>query len=181
MQVLTHNHYKRIHVVGIGSVHGDDCIGLCIAQQIEKLYSENLRVDLATSPIRLLDLLLPADLLVICDAWATDRDVVGSLRKWVWPNIEIENTAFSGSHDLSLGAALHLGERLAILPPKVFVWGIGVACPTLPLSYQPVSCRRQEEIIATPGNARCHERPSKILSDLIPSIVDRIMKDISHA
>lgn len=181
MQVSTHNHEKRVHLVGIGSSYGDDCIGLCIAQQIEKQSSENLRVDLAMSPIRLLDLMLPADLLVICDAWATDHDAVGSLRKWTWPNIEIANIAFSGSHDLSLGAALHLGERLAILPPKVFIWGIGVACQSPALSCQPVFCRQQEEMIATPGNDPWQEWLSKDLLNLVPTIVDRIMKDISNA
>lgn len=181
MQLSTHKHQKQVHFVGIGSFYGDDCIGLRIARQIKKQSSRNLRVDLASSPIRLFDLLFPVDLLVICDAWATDCDAVGSLQKWVWPNIEIENVAFSGSHDLSLGAVLHLSERLAILPPKVFIWGIGVACQSPALSCQPVLSLQQEDSIVTPGNGRWQGLLSKDLSDLVPTIVDRIMKDISNA
>jgi hydrogenase maturation protease len=181
MQASSHNHEKQVHFVGIGSFYGDDCIGLCIARQIKKQSSRNLRVDQASSPIRLFDLLFPADLLVICDAWASDCDAVGSLRKWVWPNIEIENIAFSGSHDLSLGAVLHLSERLAILPPKVFIWGIGVACQSPSLSCQSVLSRQQEESLATPGNGIWPGLLSKDLSDLVPTIVDRIITDISNA
>jgi len=181
MQLSSHNHEKRVHFVGIGSFYGDDCVGLCIAQEIEKRSSRNLHVDRATSPIRLLDFMYPADLLVICDAWATDCEAVGSLRKWVWPNIEIENTAFSGSHDLSLGAALHLGERLAMLPPKVFIWGIGVACQSPALSCQTVLSRHREESLAAPENGPWQQLLSKGLLDLVPTIADRIMKDISHA
>jgi Ni,Fe-hydrogenase maturation factor len=94
MQASFQSHNKLVHLVGVGSLCGDDSIGLCIAKRIEHqachgIASRSLRVDFATSPIRLLDLVLHADTLVICDAWLADNAPIGTIRRWAWPNIEI--------------------------------------------------------------------------------------------
>lgn len=227
MQTASQGHSKAFQIVGVGSLRGDDGIGLVIAQAIEQrlrasetesrqrmpalvsdqlpeqstgmtahtpfqdadqqvrqnAYPKNIRIDLATSPIRLLDLMPDADTLVICDAWLAAGAAIGTIRKWVWPNIDIQNTRFTGSHDLSLGAALLLGDRLGVLPRHVLIWGIAVA-PELPASHcqhhPPIaaSIAGHQQAIDIHQETPWREYLSRKLFESVPSIVDRIMSDI---
>ncbi len=192
MQETTPGHSKVFQLVGVGSLRGDDAIGLVVSQEIEKrlresdqqvarhAYRENLRIDLATSPVRLLDLMPDADTLVIFDAWLTDNEPIGTTRKWVWPNVDIQNTRFTGSHDLSLGDALLLGERLGVLPRHVLIWGIAVA-PEPAFSQ----CLHRLATVSSPAESQLaidihrdipwQECLSKKLFDSVPSIIDCIM------
>jgi hydrogenase maturation protease len=115
-------------LVGLGSFHGDDRAGW---EVVERLTSQNGLLNCACkllrSPGELLDVLEGAERLVICDACAPGG-AAGSVHCWHWPADELLCQRASGSHNLSLVAALGLAAELGRLPPSVTVWGIeGVA------------------------------------------------------
>ena len=112
-------------VVGIGSSHGDDCVGWEVARQIAAVVGDEMSVRCACSPVELLDWLDGVESLEICDAFVGDS-AAGTVICWQWPAPEIEQTPFLGSHDLSLPAVLALAEKLERLPPVVRIWGVGV-------------------------------------------------------
>jgi hydrogenase maturation protease len=117
--------------VGIGSPHGDDAAGWHVARQLAARGPASLEVRRAQTPVDLLDWLEGVDTLDVCDAVAC-KALPGSVRRWQWPDPALEAARFSGSHDLSLSAALALGQRLGRLPSRVRVWGIAVgACGEL--------------------------------------------------
>jgi hydrogenase maturation protease len=175
-------------LIGVGSSIGDDCAGWAIARQVESRSIDRLRVDIATSPIRVLDLIVPTDVLIICDAWLAGVSEIGTLRKWDWPDIDFESVAFSNSHDFSLAAALRLGQQLDLLPPRVTIWGIGIVAPrsadrnqsNRPAMVGPgaVAC-----IVDNQGNrSRIPDwQPSQTIAVQINAMVDRIVMDLGHA
>src|SRR5690606_5117569 len=65
------------------------------------------------------------DTLIVCDAVASGLPS-GAWRSWTWPSKEIVDAPFSGSHDLSLPAALALAAELGRLPRRVRVWGVEI-------------------------------------------------------
>ncbi len=192
MHETTSSHSEVFQIVGVGSLCGDDAIGLVIAREIEKrlrssdqkvsrpTYPANLRIDFATSPVRLLDLMPDAETLVVFDAWLTDREPIGTTRKWVWPNIDIENTRFTGSHDFSLSDALLLAEHLGVLPRHVLIWGIAVAPESINTHriHQPAadssSAENQPEADIQQGISG-REYLSKQLCNLVPGIIDSLI------
>ncbi len=146
----------RTILVGVGSQHGDDQVGLRVAERLARCSGPTVEVRLAASPSELLDWLEGADQLVVCDACRIPAPV-GSVFRWTWPAAEIENTRFSGSHDLSLPAVLTLAEQLGRLPPRVSVWGISISAaqPTGPVSAEAAAA--------------------------VPSVVEQILQAIDHA
>ena len=194
MHETTSSHSEVFQIVGVGSLCGDDAIGLVIAREIEKRlqssdqqvprpeYLANLRIDFATSPVRLLDLMPDAETLVIFDAWLTDREPIGTTRKWVWPNIDIENTRFTGSHDFSLSDALLLAEHLGVLPRHVLIRGIAVAPESINTHriHQPAadssSAENQPEADMQ-QDISGREYLSKQLYDAVPGIIERIISN----
>ena len=113
-------------IIGIGSPNADDQAGLRIAERLAVRAPTGATVRIADSPARLLDWLDGFDALVVCDAFHS-ADAVGTIRQWRWPADEIENSRFSGSHDMSLAAVLALAERLDRLPSDVTIFGIAIS------------------------------------------------------
>jgi hydrogenase maturation protease len=119
-------------IVGIGSAHGDDQIGWLLADALTKMLADHppsrtIMVHKAKSPIDLLNWLdekADANIqrLLICDA-CHGLGVPGTSCRWNWPNSELDNVRFSGSHDFGLTAVLQLAQSLGRLPPDVTVWG----------------------------------------------------------
>lgn len=169
MHVLSPGLRASAQLIGVGSPIGDDCAGWAIARQVQARSIHRLRVDLATSPIRVLDLIVPTDVLIICDAWLAEGEEIGTLRNWLWPDIDFESVAFSNSHDLSLGAALQLGQQLDLLPPRVTIWGIGIAAP-----FSGDHNRSDRSRVFQP-------QPSPRIAVQINTMVDQILKELGYA
>jgi hydrogenase maturation protease len=130
---------SRTLVVGIGSPHGDDQAGWLVAERLAddpgigtesvakgtkiSNHPPGIIVRQAKSPSELLDWLDGMDRLVICDA-CRGLGRVGELRSWRWPDHELADVSWSGTHDLSLPAVLALADRLGRLPPRVTIWSV---------------------------------------------------------
>lgn len=114
-------------VVGIGSPHGDDQAGWIIADRLAVAAdAARFQVRKAKSPSELLDWLDGVDRLIVCDA-CRGLGAAGQVRSWQWPDVSLSAPMWSGTHDLSLPAALQLAERLGRLPDTVVVWSVEAA------------------------------------------------------
>jgi hydrogenase maturation protease len=111
--------------IGLGSRHGDDQIGLRIAEEVGRVVGCLANVRLAGSPASILDLLEARDRVMICDACIMDAPS-GTLHRWDWPTSAIQQSRFAGTHDLILPAALALAEALGQFPENVTIWGVAV-------------------------------------------------------
>jgi hydrogenase maturation protease len=145
---------KRTLLVGLGSAHGNDCIGLRIAEGVARLMSADVDVFLATTPAALFDRIGNVDRLIISDACLSGASP-GTLHRWKWPTEQLDRTRFVGSHDLSLSSVLALAEQLGSLPSQTIIWGIAVE-------------------ITDPGSSISPE-----LEAAIPGIVEQICKTLS--
>lgn len=146
----------RILFVGIGSAHGDDQVGWCVAAELAARRVGCLDVRRAAHPAEVLDWLGAVEQLAVCDGCLTDAPP-GTLLRWDWPTEELRRARFWGSHDLSLTAVLELAEQLGALPQRVTVWGISIAR-------------------AEPG-----EELSAALAAAIPQIVEKIAQRLEQS
>ena len=109
-------------IVGLGSSHGDDQFGWRVAEQLMPLRDDlNITVRLARSPVEILGWLDEAERLIVCDA-CQDLGEPGRVHCWRWPDDNLAELSFGGSHDLGLAAALDLAGRLGSLPADVSIW-----------------------------------------------------------
>lgn len=117
-------------VIGIGSPHGDDQAGWLVCDMLQQGLDPRVRVGKVASPIDVIDHLDGVAHLWLCDACHSSRRA-GSVHRWIWPDEEIRSCRFGGTHDVDLGSALRLAERLDRLPSRVVIWGIEIAgaCP----------------------------------------------------
>lgn len=122
----------RTLIIGIGSPHGDDQVGWWVADKLRATAHDcDLIVRKAKSPVDLLDWIDGVDRLMLCDA-CQGLGEIGASRRWTWPEVALQDVAWSGTHDLSLPAVLALAQRLRRLPDDVVVWAIqGDASPTV--------------------------------------------------
>lgn len=112
--------------VGVGSPLGDDRVGWIVIDRLRSRTVPGTEFVKLPSPVDLLDLAdRPFRRWLICDAFAGPGPV-GRLHHWRWPADELNDVCFSGSHDVSLPAALTLAGNLGRLPSRVDVWGIDV-------------------------------------------------------
>ena len=122
------NDVARTFVVGIGSDFGDDRLGPVVVERlVDRLVdrSPNVVVRRARSPLDLLDQLEKFERLHLVDACRCGGGAqAGTIRRTDWPAAELSTIRFSGTHDVSLVAALHLAERLRTLPPRVTIWSV---------------------------------------------------------
>lgn len=111
-------------IVGIGSPHGDDQAGWLVAEHLAgKLDRADVAVRKAALPAALLDWLDGTDRLIVCDA-CRGLGRSGKVKRWTWPDRELVDVAWSGTHDLPLPAVLQLADRLGRLPQFVVVWSV---------------------------------------------------------
>ncbi len=111
-------------IVGIGSPHGDDVAGWEVAELLtSELAGANVCVKQATSPLQILDWIDEAERLMLCDA-CHGFGQLGDINRWTWPASELLDVSWSGTHDFSLTATLHLAERLNRLPFDVLIWSV---------------------------------------------------------
>jgi hydrogenase maturation protease len=114
---------RKTLLVGIGSPHGDDRAGWEVVDRLASRAPEGVVIRQAQVPMDLLGWLDDFERLVVCDA-AHHLGPPGHTCRWKWPADEIEATAWSGTHHLSLAATLALADRLGRSPPDVIVWAI---------------------------------------------------------
>lgn len=112
-------------LIGLGSAHGDDQIGLLVADEIKRRVGQAIDVQFASSPAAMLDHLDSRERVVICDACISSGPP-GTLHRWNWPTTELQSSRFTGSHDVTLPAALDLADELGRLPREVTIWGIAI-------------------------------------------------------
>lgn len=119
---------SRTLVIGIGSPHGDDQAGWLVAERIAR--DHHAAVRQALSPADVLDWLQDVDRLIICDA-CRGLGRVGEVRRWQWPLSDMPLLDWSGTHDVSLPAALELADRLGLLPRHVVIWAVEGEAPCM--------------------------------------------------
>ncbi len=146
-------------IAGIGSPFGDDRAGWIAAAQLEaKLLPAS--VVALRSPAELLDRLDGIHCLHVIDACRSGQ-APGMTFRIEWPAPELDAIAFSGTHDMSLTAALRLAEALQQLPPQVVIWAIELSDefnPVAALSDNDASLNSAIESAITEVNRRiCHE------------------------
>lgn len=110
-------------IVGIGSSHGDDRFGWLAMESPVIESSQRVDVRMARSPSDLLDWMDDVERLMICDV-CRGAGVSDAVQRWIWPAANIEQTVFSGTHDLNLPNVLQLAAELGRLPAEVVVWSI---------------------------------------------------------
>lgn len=123
--------------VGIGSPNGDDRIGWAVAHELSRLAASASALDSsktiplipairkAANPADLLDWLDDIGRLVVCDA-CRGNGPPGRVSRWVWPQLPVELTHPSGTHQLSLAGVLELASVLGRLPGETVIWGIHI-------------------------------------------------------
>ncbi len=117
----------RTLIVGIGSPHGDDQAGWLVAERLsDGIRREDVVVQIADTPARMLDWTDGVARLIVCDACRGSGEP-GSLRRWTWPELPSFSGGAGGTHDLSLIQTLHIAQQLGRLPHDVVVWTIEVA------------------------------------------------------
>lgn len=153
-------------VIGAGSPWGDDAVGWVVARGLAERRLPGVRVAQLASPIDLLDHLLGAEQLIICDAFCGDGPV-GSVRRWDWPDETIVSQRYVGSHDLSLAAVLQLADQLGELPGRISIWGIDIG--------------RSPQLAPGQRNAAAAMALSEELERAIAGIVARLCQVLGHA
>jgi hydrogenase maturation protease len=127
-------------VIGIGSPHGDDAIGL---EAVRRLSNERLEYDgwdchAVESGARLLDLLAGSGRLILIDALRQERPVPGTIHRFVWPDPRIEAIRPGSTHALGAVQALQLAAALGQLPERIVIFAVEISCsePGAALSQQ---------------------------------------------
>lgn len=114
-------------IAGIGSPHGDDQAGWLVAERLaDTLGERGVAVQKARSPTELLDWLDGTQRLIVCDA-CRGLCSTGEVKRWTWPDSELLDAIWSGTHDLPLPAVLQLSERIGRLPGEVVVYAVEAA------------------------------------------------------
>jgi hydrogenase maturation protease len=116
-------------VVGLGSPHGEDCVGW---EVVSGLAANRKEVDvlLLREPTELLENLASRDRLWVIDACRSGAPP-GTIHRLTWPDERIGQRRGVSSHGVSLEAVLQLAEKLGRLPDDVtlFLVEIGDAAP----------------------------------------------------
>lgn len=117
-------------VLGVGSPFGDDQLGWCAAQLLQKRaelqpFSTRLKIDWSDRPgLRLLELMKEADTVFLIDAIKTGAPI-GTIHRFVNKEIHGLSSELS-SHSFGVLETLQLGFSLNSLPPKVLLYGLEI-------------------------------------------------------
>lgn len=144
--------------VGLGSPHGDDQFGWCVADALEAHVGDipGVRIRKAASPIDLLDWLDGVAELCVCDAVENcgssaagtrfEARCNGRQRQGILP--ELRRMRAASSHQIGLPAVLDLADRLERMPRRLVVIGV------VGREFRPGSALSAEVLAAVPEIAR---------------------------
>ena len=147
--------------VGIGSPHGNDCLGWLAADELRRRYPANhpdLEVRCAQIPADLLDWLEGRRRLLLCDACCMHGEP-GAIYRWNWPEAAFFDLESWSSHGGNLGSVLQLAERLQYLPESVVIWGI--------------------EVGTQPGLSMMSVDDQ--LAETVPVLISQVLAELQHA
>lgn len=111
----------RLRVVGVGTHHGDDAVGLVVAGEVERVGPADTVVVRCVRPVELADALTRADGVVIVDATRTGAPP-GTVRRL--PRHGLERGSGVSSHGFGVREGLELAEALGLLPGTVVIVGV---------------------------------------------------------
>lgn len=118
-------------IAGLGSWQGDDQAGWRLIELLRKCASLRAQLVALQEPTELITYLDGCHRLVIVDACLSGA-APGSIFRFRWPDVRIDQLRSESSHSFGIGSTLHLSERLGKLPQQVVVFGIEVeACHCL--------------------------------------------------
>ncbi len=115
---------RPIRLIGVGSPHGDDAVGLEVIRRLRELAVVQAGVELrvAQGGQCLLDHLDGLGSLVVIDAAAGDRP--GTIHRLEWPDPRLQRFRPASTHGLGVAEALDLAAVLGVLPSAVVVFGV---------------------------------------------------------
>jgi hydrogenase maturation protease len=118
----------RIHLIGIGTGHGDDAAGLRVAEALAATpLPPGVAVRACARPLPdLLDALEGADAAVIVDAARTGA-APGCVRRLAREDLALARPA--SSHGLGVAQVLQLAEALGRAPARVELLGVEIGLP----------------------------------------------------
>jgi len=142
-------------MVGLGSPHGDDCVGWKVVEALRPQAPEGWELREVDHAAQFLDHLEEVETLVICDA-VQGTGPVGSVGRWSWPlENEVPTWRASGSHDLGLLEVLSLAEHLGCLPAQVIIWGIEASASIVGSELSPVLAASLPQLIESVRRELC--------------------------
>ncbi|MER3442053.1 MAG: hypothetical protein C4296_11890 [Gemmataceae bacterium] len=128
---------NTVHIVGIGSDHGDDRIGWILVRRLAHSYPWPRQVHwhCLRDVQELLDRLDGQGTWVLVDAVCCAAAPGSSLRL-TWPDDQLPALPPGNTHSFDVAGVLHMAQVLGQLPPLVVIWAIAGSCfdPGAPLS-----------------------------------------------
>ncbi|MBX3422276.1 MAG: hydrogenase maturation protease [Pirellulaceae bacterium] len=116
-------HRATCLVVGVGSTHGDDRLGWEVARILAAKPDLSVIVRSAQTPLDLLNWLEGVTDLQVVDA-CISKGTPGSVRQLKFPNDQLDDFRWAGTHDFDLKATLELAEAVGQLPASVTIWAV---------------------------------------------------------
>lgn len=110
-------------VVGVGSPHGADHVGWTVVDRLKVRRRDEAKYMKVANPIDVLDCLGESDELILVDA--VHGLTANVIQRWTWPNEQIMDGAYGGSHGFGIVQVLELAGELQLLPKRVMIIGIG--------------------------------------------------------
>jgi hydrogenase maturation protease len=118
----------RIHVIGVGTTHGDDAAGLAVLDALATdTPPPGLSLHRCARPIPdLLDALADADAAIVVDAARTGA-APGSVRRLA--RADLDRSPAGSSHGLGVAQALALADALGAVPARLELVAIEIGEP----------------------------------------------------
>lgn len=107
-------------ILGVGNpILTDDSVGICVANEIEKLSLPDIEViKTSLAGISLLDYIVEYERLIIIDSVKTEKEIPGTLYKLNLEDIGTSSTP-SYSHGVNIRTAIELGSKLGYKIPQI--------------------------------------------------------------
>jgi len=118
----------RVRVVGVGTAHGDDAVGLEAVRLLQAQLSPDAAIDFhfLDSPQRLVDLVEGVESLVVIDAFRSAGGNPGTIHSLVWPDAQLTSLRTTSTHGFGIVEALQLADALSQPCPKIVIQGIEI-------------------------------------------------------
>lgn len=119
---------RPIRVVGVGSPQGDDAVAWEVTRivQQQRHWAADIQFHVVEGGQRLLDVLDGTGTLFLIDALAP-AGCPGAIRRFDWPDQQVEVLRPGSTHDLRPAQALQLADSLGTLSPRIAIFGIEAA------------------------------------------------------